>query len=65
MTPTAMFIAGAILASALGLVIWAWITMARVEEELLRSLVGFEERHFEIGSRAATDSEGARWPIPG
>ena len=64
MTPTSIFIAALILLPAVGLVVWAWFTMDRIEEDL-RSLGGFEGMHFEIGPQGAQDAEGARWPIPG
>lgn len=64
MNPTAMFIAALIVLPAAGLVAWAWFAMAQVEEEL-RSFSGFEGLHFEIGPQAASNAEGARWPIPG
>ena len=59
MTPTPIFIAALILVPAVGLVVWAWFTMDRIEEDL-RSLGGFEGMHFEIGPSSARSPEGAR-----
>jgi len=64
MTPTTIFMAALILLPAVGLVIWAWFAMDRVEMDL-RSLSGFEGMHFEIGSQAAESTVSARWPILG
>jgi len=59
MTPTPIFIAALILLPAVGLVVWAWFTMDRIEEDL-RSLGGFEGMHFAIGPSSAGNAEGAR-----
>jgi hypothetical protein len=59
MISTTMIIAASILLAAVGLVAWAWLTMDRVEEDLL-SLSRLEGMHFEIGPQAAEVGEGAR-----
>lgn len=64
MTPAAVFIAALILLPAVGLVVWAWFALDRVEVDL-RCLGGFEGLHFEIGPQAERSPESARWPIPG
>lgn len=63
MTPVAIFFAALILLSVLGLLIWAWFSMARVEMDL-RSLGGFQDMHFQIGPQAAAP-EGVRWRTRG
>jgi hypothetical protein len=57
MTPTALVIAALILVLGVGLVAWAWFTMDQVEEGL-RSLGGFERKHFEIGPWGAEYAKG-------
>jgi len=52
MIPTTAFIAAVIVLPAVGLVAWAWFSMARVEEDLC-SLGGLERMHFGIGPQAA------------
>ena len=64
MFPTEMLITAVILLPAVGLAIWAWLSMARFEADL-RNFAAFEKSHFEIGLQAAKDPEGARWAIPG
>ena len=64
MSPTVMFIAALVLLPAVGLVAWAWSTMAKVEAEL-RSFCSFERMHFEIGPQEAENVGGLRWPTPG
>lgn len=59
---TPMFIAALIVLPAAGLVIWAWLCMAQIEEDL-RAFSVFEGLHFE--SRLPQSTEGVRWPIPG
>lgn len=64
MNPTAMFIAALILVPAFGLVTWAWLSMAQVEEDL-RGFSGFEGLHFEADPRASGSTQGRIWPTPG
>ena len=59
MTPAEVFIAALILLPTVGLVVWAWFALDRVEVDL-RCLGGFEGLHFEIGPQAAGSTEGAR-----
>lgn len=58
MTVHMLFIAGAILVLAAGLIAWVWSAFARVDEEL-RSIGGFEGMHFDLESRAAAGRKGA------
>jgi hypothetical protein len=53
-----MFITALILVPAFGLVAWAWLSMAQVEEEL-RGFNGFEGLHFESDHHAVTGPQGA------
>ena len=46
MTVFAVLIAALVILPAVGLVAWAWIAMAQVEEDL-RSFTGFDGLHFE------------------
>lgn len=64
MNPIAMSIAALVVLPAFGLVTWAWLTMAQIEEDL-RVFSGVEGRYFEIGPQATKSTEGARWPVPG
>ena len=63
MNLTAMFTALLVILPAIGLLTWAWLSMAQVEEDL-RAFGGFEWKHFEIGLQATASTEGARWPTP-
>lgn len=64
MNPNALFIAALVILPAVGLVTWAWLVMAQVEEDL-RSFTGFEGMRFDIGPLAVKSVGAARWPIPG
>jgi hypothetical protein len=58
MTAHILFIAGAILVPAAGLVAWAWFAWSRIDEEL-RSIGGFEGMHFDLEPRAVAGRKGA------
>ena len=64
MNSTAIFLFALIVLSMVGMVIWTWITLTRLERDL-RSLGGFEGIHFETGPRRTESTEGPKWPIPG
>lgn len=44
---TAMVIAAVVVLPAVGLVTWAWLSTAQVEDDL-RALVGFDAMDFEV-----------------
>ena len=64
MNSTANLIFALILMFIVGVVIWSWFTLTRLERDL-RSLGGFEGMHFEIGPRKTENTEEPKWPIPG
>ncbi len=47
MNLNAMLVAGLVVLPAMGLVTWAWLAMAQVEDEL-RAFSGFEGMDFDI-----------------
>lgn len=61
MDPYALWIAAMIILPAIGLVIWALFSVAKVDTEL-RAFSGFERAHFDIGLQALASAEGAAWP---
>lgn len=59
-----MWIAASILLPAVAVLTWAGFAMAQVADAF-RSIGGFEQDHFEIGTQVTDNAGGARWATPG
>jgi hypothetical protein len=61
MNPTITVILALLILPAIGLALWAWFTMSRVDA-VLGDIGGFEAKHFELGPQARDNPQDGDVP---